>query len=152
MHVKIKSKSNLSVFLFMPLQRVQIIGGKAAEGTYQGFSCVGLPYMSITAIFRTADCVALGAGPASIPWNNNHYWLILCLPLLGFDFFGWWGRRRWWCSRCILCEINWCRWWGGLPLQLPEGVQVNLPGLPPPLPPQTSSTHRQSFGGLLLPS
>ena len=69
MHVKVKSKSTmcLSAFLFVPLQRVQIIGGKAAEGTYQGFSCVGHAYMGITAIFRTADCVALGAGPCSIP-------------------------------------------------------------------------------------
>ena len=64
----------------MPLQRVKIISWKAAEGTYKGFSCVGLPYVSITAILQPTDCVALGAGPWSTPRNQNNYRLLWYLP------------------------------------------------------------------------
>ena len=34
----------LFMFLFVPLHGVQVVTGKAAEGTYKGFSCMGLPF------------------------------------------------------------------------------------------------------------
>ena len=55
------------MFLFMPLHWVQVITGENAEGTYKGFSCMGLPYMGITPISWSPYCVALRAGPLSNP-------------------------------------------------------------------------------------
>ena len=55
------------MFLFVPLHWVQVITGETAEGTYKGFSCMGLPYMGITPISWSPYCVALRAGPLSNP-------------------------------------------------------------------------------------
>ena len=57
---------NLLMFLLMPLQRIHVISGKAAEGTYEGFSCVDHPYVHITPIFRSMHCVTLRTGPWSL--------------------------------------------------------------------------------------
>ena len=58
---------NLVVFLFMPLQQIQIVCWKAAEGTHKGLSCVGLPYVGIATILQPPNHVALRAGPFSFP-------------------------------------------------------------------------------------
>ena len=55
------------MFLFVPLHWVQVITGETAEGTYKGFSCMGLPYMGITPVSWSSYCVALRAGPLSNP-------------------------------------------------------------------------------------
>ena len=48
------------MFLFVPLHWVQVITGETAEGTYKGFSCVGLPDMGITAISWPVLCCTEG--------------------------------------------------------------------------------------------
>ena len=51
-NIKLKTvyRHDLIVCLRMPLQQIQVIGGKAAEGTQKNLSCVGLPDMGITTI------------------------------------------------------------------------------------------------------
>ena len=64
----------------MPCQWIKVICWKAAEGACKGFPCIGLPYMSITAIFRFPDCVALGIDPVPLSWDHYHYRIFGFIP------------------------------------------------------------------------
>ena len=75
------------MFLFVPLHRVQVVTGKAAEGTYKSFSCMGLPDMGITSISWPPYCVTLWAGPLS----NVPPSLQLLAPLSPVLFYWWRG-------------------------------------------------------------
>ena len=77
------------MFLFMPLHGVQVVTGKATEGTYKGFSCMGLPDMGITTISRPLYGVTLRAGPLS---NTPHHDNNRLLWKLFFFLFYWWSR------------------------------------------------------------
>ena len=105
------------MFLFVPLHQVQVVTGKATEGTYKGFSCMGLPYVGITSISWPPYGVTLWAGPLSNASHDNNNRLLR--PLL---FLHWWrGRHRvplsnfrqqcwwWWCCLC----------WHSLPFKSP---------------------------------
>ena len=100
------------MFLFVPLHQVQVVTGKAAEGTYKGFYCVGLPDMGITSISWPSYGVTLWAGPLSNASHHDNYWLLWAL-----FFFHWWRRgwhrgllsnfhRRCWLGWCCLCGCH----------------------------------------------
>ena len=88
----------------MPPHWVQVVTGKAAEGTYKGFSCMGLPDMGITSNSWPPYGDTLWAGPLSNASDHDNYWILWDL-----FFFHWWRRGR---HRGLLPNFHWWCWWG----------------------------------------
>ena len=60
-NLQVLKDMKLVMFPLVPVQGIHVVHGEPAVGTHEGFSCVHLPNVSITPMFRNCDFVTLGA-------------------------------------------------------------------------------------------
>ena len=113
------------MFFFVPVQQVQIVGGQAAQGTYKGFLCVDLSYVSITTIPWSHNEVTLGTALFSFTINPYDH-RVFSLDLFFLNWWWWWDQCCWlyWGATCF----NYFHWEQGrsqshYPLQVSEELQ-----------------------------
>ena len=148
----LKALKILVMFLLIPVHAIHIAAWIAAHRTYEGLSCMDLPNVSVTSIFRTFYNVTLRTGP--LPFSFNHYHnRVLSLNLMFLQFLFDYDRWRNWFVNCYrdpcLNHIHqhwwWC--WGSHTLKASEANLLCLLHL---LLPQTCPILLWYFCGPLL--